>query len=306
MFPQAYCYFCIWTQRADPFPASSAQEACCRCRPCPQKAAFQQTSLWWGNGRWCRWTGLDGSGAWQHLPESPRNKYRHVRWKFIKIFFHLMFFLLLWVFYLLEVLLFFLGVGVVKAHDKLAFKCDLVVLVEQSGLGVTDMQVSGNRETEKSWNIKRNYWTPAALISLLTTYNLNFSQTPCQALPAGLRGESDHHFAHLSSGQIHKLANILLLLIRLLPRDTNSQQYNRTTAFISYYSVIFWWVPVMSNEELVTININQYLKVIYNKNHYVILCLFSILSTHTPDQLWLASNRCSFSQQVISTYQIIC
>lgn len=53
-------------------------------------------------------------------------------------------------FYLLEVLLFFLGVGVVKAHDKLAFKCDLVVLVEQSGLGVTDMQVSGNRETEKS------------------------------------------------------------------------------------------------------------------------------------------------------------
>lgn len=52
-------------------------------------------------------------------------------------------------FYLLKVLLFFLGVGVVEAHDELAFKCELVVLVEQSSLGVANMQVTGHRETEK-------------------------------------------------------------------------------------------------------------------------------------------------------------
>lgn len=55
-------------------------------------------------------------------------------------------------FYLLKVLLFLLRVGIVKAHDELAFKCDLVVLVEQSSLGMADVQVSGHRETEKwSW-----------------------------------------------------------------------------------------------------------------------------------------------------------
>lgn len=42
-------------------------------------------------------------------------------------------------FHLLKVLLFFLGVGVVEAHDELAFECDLVVLVKQSSLGVANM-----------------------------------------------------------------------------------------------------------------------------------------------------------------------
>lgn len=48
--------------------------------------------------------------------------------------------------YLLKVLLLLLRVGVIKAHDELAFKCDLVVLVEQSSLGVADMQVTGKAE----------------------------------------------------------------------------------------------------------------------------------------------------------------
>lgn len=51
--------------------------------------------------------------------------------------------------HLLKVLLFLLRVGVIKTHDELAFKCDLVVLVEQSGLGVADMQVSGHRDRKK-------------------------------------------------------------------------------------------------------------------------------------------------------------
>lgn len=53
------------------------------------------------------------------------------------------------VFYLLKVLLFFLGVGVVEAHDELPFKRELVVLVEQSSLGMADVQVSEHMETEK-------------------------------------------------------------------------------------------------------------------------------------------------------------
>lgn len=50
-------------------------------------------------------------------------------------------------------------------------------------------------------------------------YNLNFFLTPDRVLPAGLRGESNHHLAHLSSWQVHKLTKILLLLIRLSTRD---------------------------------------------------------------------------------------
>ena len=48
--------------------------------------------------------------------------------------------------HLLEVLLLLLGVGVIKAHDELALKRDLVVLVEQRGLGVADVQISAHRE----------------------------------------------------------------------------------------------------------------------------------------------------------------
>lgn len=33
--------------------------------------------------------------------------------------------------------------------------------------------------------------------------------------PAGLRGESNYHLAHLCPWQLHKLPNILLLLLRL-------------------------------------------------------------------------------------------
>lgn len=51
-------------------------------------------------------------------------------------------------FYLLKVFFFLLRVGVVEAHDELAFKCDLVVLVEQSSLGVADVKVSIHREKE--------------------------------------------------------------------------------------------------------------------------------------------------------------
>lgn len=51
-------------------------------------------------------------------------------------------------FHLLKVLLFFLWVRVVEAHDELAFKGELVVLVEQSSLGMADVQVTGHRETK--------------------------------------------------------------------------------------------------------------------------------------------------------------
>lgn len=56
------------------------------------------------------------------------------------------------VFYLLKVLLFFLGVSVVEAHDELPFKCELVVLVEQSSLSMANMQVPEHMETEKKQN----------------------------------------------------------------------------------------------------------------------------------------------------------
>lgn len=49
-------------------------------------------------------------------------------------------------FHLLKVLLFLLRVGVIKAHNELAFECDLVMLVEESSLGVADVQVSNHRE----------------------------------------------------------------------------------------------------------------------------------------------------------------
>lgn len=45
-------------------------------------------------------------------------------------------------FYLLKVLLLFLGVGVIKAHNELTFEGELVVLVEQSSLGMADVQVA--------------------------------------------------------------------------------------------------------------------------------------------------------------------
>lgn len=48
--------------------------------------------------------------------------------------------------HLLKVLLFLLRVGVVKAHDELAFERDLVMLVEQRSLGVADMKVSDRRD----------------------------------------------------------------------------------------------------------------------------------------------------------------
>lgn len=63
-------------------------------------------------------------------------------------------FLLPRVSHLLKVLLLLLGVGVVKAHDELAFERDLVVLVEQSGLGVADMQISGHKDKIKSPGLK--------------------------------------------------------------------------------------------------------------------------------------------------------
>lgn len=44
--------------------------------------------------------------------------------------------------YLLKVLLLLFRVGVIKTHDKLALEADLVVLVEQSCLGMTNVQVS--------------------------------------------------------------------------------------------------------------------------------------------------------------------
>lgn len=39
-------------------------------------------------------------------------------------------------------------------------------------------------------------------------------------LPAGLRGEADHHLAHLGSWQLHKLPQILLLLLLRLRTGT--------------------------------------------------------------------------------------
>lgn len=54
-------------------------------------------------------------------------------------------------FYLLKVLLFFLGVSVVKSHDELPLKGELVVLVEQRGLGMADMEVTENRKKNSSF-----------------------------------------------------------------------------------------------------------------------------------------------------------
>lgn len=54
-------------------------------------------------------------------------------------------------FYLLKVLLLLLWVCVIKSHDELPFKGELVVLVEQSSLGMANMEVSENRK--KMWFI---------------------------------------------------------------------------------------------------------------------------------------------------------
>ena len=54
-----------------------------------------------------------------------------------------------WKSHLLKVLLFLFRVCVVKAHDEFAFKRDLVVLVEEGSLGVTDVQISAHTETIK-------------------------------------------------------------------------------------------------------------------------------------------------------------
>lgn len=48
--------------------------------------------------------------------------------------------------HLFKVLLLLLRVGVVKAHDKLALKGDLVVLVEQSGLSVAYVQIPESKD----------------------------------------------------------------------------------------------------------------------------------------------------------------
>lgn len=50
---------------------------------------------------------------------------------------------------LFKVLLFFLRVGVIEAHDELAFKCELVVLVEQSSLGMADVKVTGKKRENR-------------------------------------------------------------------------------------------------------------------------------------------------------------
>lgn len=48
---------------------------------------------------------------------------------------------------LFKVFLLLLRVGVIKAHDELAFKCDLVVLVEQGSFCMTDVKISAHRES---------------------------------------------------------------------------------------------------------------------------------------------------------------
>lgn len=53
--------------------------------------------------------------------------------------------------HLLKVLLLLLGVGVVEAHDELAFKCDLVVLVKQGSFGVSNVQVSVQKEAQNKF-----------------------------------------------------------------------------------------------------------------------------------------------------------
>ena len=75
---------------------------------------------------------------------------------------------------LLEMFLLLLGVGVVEPHNELAVVADLVILVQQGGLGVADVKVT-----------------------------------------RGLRWKPDDHLPHLSSRQLHKLTNILLLSFRL-------------------------------------------------------------------------------------------
>lgn len=46
---------------------------------------------------------------------------------------------------LLKVFLLLLRVGVIKAHDELAFKCDLVVLVEQGSFCMANVKIPALR-----------------------------------------------------------------------------------------------------------------------------------------------------------------
>jgi len=59
--------------------------------------------------------------------------------------------------YLFKLLLFFLRVGVIKPHDQTTFELELVVLVEEGSLGMTDMQIP--TDTQLLFNISRFVFT---------------------------------------------------------------------------------------------------------------------------------------------------
>lgn len=56
---------------------------------------------------------------------------------------------------LFKVFLLLLGVGVIKAHDELAFKCDLVVLVEQGSFCMANVKISAHRESSTQSRLKK-------------------------------------------------------------------------------------------------------------------------------------------------------
>lgn len=81
--------------------------------------------------------------------------------------------------YLLEVLLLFLWIGVIEAHDELAFERELVVLVEESRLSVADMQVSGHKG-QKKWSLLKLLVAAANLmvVDSLLIFSRNFPKFP--------------------------------------------------------------------------------------------------------------------------------
>ena len=85
-----------------------------------------------------------------------------------------------------------LWICVVKSHDQLPLKGELIVLVQESCLGMANMQVPMYREGGGA---------PDGHMTFV-------GGGGCVNLPRGFRWEASHHFPHLCPRQLHELANI--------------------------------------------------------------------------------------------------
>ena len=92
--------------------------------------------------------------------------------------------------YLLKHHILFLGVGVVEPHDELALPADLVVLIQQRCLRMSNVQVPEVTMTTKTLEIHCDQQLKAATEP---------------HLPRGLGREPGDHLSHLRSGEVHKL-----------------------------------------------------------------------------------------------------